>query len=175
MPESPAGPHVQDAHGTHSIHATRRVVFVVVGLLIVFYAVVGGALSLSAVTTAATSPDGTLRAEIVDRRLHFIDRNFRLRIVDAKGKATVVFTSPDESPRGIGHDRLLWSSDSRRLLLIGRNFWIRGEAELKSGESLYLLYDVPSGRVWCNSDQEGPPFGKQELAGYDFGEVLVMQ
>jgi hypothetical protein len=148
---------------------------IAVGLLIAFFAVMVAVLSLSAVTTAATSPDGTLRAEIVDRRLHFIDRNFRLRIVDAAGKATVVFTSCDESPNGIGQERLLWSSDGRRLLLVGRRFWVRGDAKLKSGESLYLLYDVPSGRVWCNSDQEGPPFGEKELADYDFGEVFVMQ
>ena len=152
-----------------------RIVIVVVGLLIAFYFVVGAMLSLSAVTASATSPDGRLRAEIVDRRLHFIDRNFRLRIVDPKRMATVVFTSPDESPRGVGHDRLLWSSDSRRLLLIGPNFWVREEAKLKSGESLYLLYDAPSGSVWCNSDQDGPPFGEGELAGYDFGESMAMR
>ena len=151
-----------------------RGLIVVVGLLVAFYAVVGAVLSLSTVTTAATSPDGTLRAEIVDRRVNFLDRNFRLRIVDAAGKATVVFTSPDENPRGVGHDRLLWSRDSRRLLLVGRNLWVRDEAKLKSGESLYLLYDVPSGRVWCTSDQSGPPFGEEELAGYDFGEAMVM-
>src|SRR5688500_12577385 len=88
-----------------------RTVIIVFGLYIAFFAVIGTVLSWSAVTTAATSPDGTLRAEIVDRRLHFIDRNFRLRIVDAAGQATVVFTSPDESPSGIGQERLLWSSD----------------------------------------------------------------
>ena len=147
----------------------------VLGLLIAFFAAFFALITWPVVTTAATSPDGALRAEIVDRRLHFSDRNFRLRIVDAKGQAKVVFRSPDESPGGTGQERLLWSSDGRRLLLIGRRFWVRGEAKLESGESLYLLYDVPSGRVWCNADVEGTPFGEQELAGYDFGEELVRQ
>src|SRR5687768_6136278 len=93
-----------------------RTVIIVIGLYFAFFAGISAVLRWSAVTTAATSPDGTLRAEIVDRRLHFIDRNFRLRIIDAVGQPTVVFTSPDENSSGIGQERLLWSSDGRRLL-----------------------------------------------------------
>jgi hypothetical protein len=52
---------------------------------------------------------------------------------------------------------------------------VRDSVELDTGEFLYLLYDLPSGKIWCNSDQEGPPFGANELDGYDFGEPLMLK
>jgi hypothetical protein len=128
------------------------------------------------ITTSLRSPDQRLRAELVDRP-HFptIDRNFSLRIVGPDGSSRRIFTSPDESPSGVGTDRFFWSTDSKGLLLIGKRFWVRDGAQLDNGEFLYLLYDVPSGKIWCNSDQRGPPFGPNELAGYDFGEPLTQR
>ncbi len=127
-------------------------------------------------TISLVSPDQQLRAVLLDRP-HFpsIDRNFTVRIEDAKGASRKIFVSPDESPLGVGSERFLWSTDSRRLLLVGKRFWVRAGVQLKGGECLYLLYDISSGRVWCNSDQRGPPFGPDELAGYDFGENLTLQ
>ncbi len=127
-------------------------------------------------TASSLSPDGRLRAVLLDPRSPFqVDRNFMVRIDEAGGASRTVFRSPDESPRGIGHDRLLWSRHSTRLLLVGKRFWVRGAAKLADGECLYFLYDVPSGRIWCNSDVTGPAFGTAELAGYDFGEDLVLE
>jgi hypothetical protein len=126
-------------------------------------------------TTSAASPDGQYRAELVDRRIHTIDRNFRIRIMDSMGKSQVVFLSPDENPLKIGQERFLWSQDGKRLLLLGRGFWVRKGAELANGESLYFLWDAPSGHTWCNSDQRGPPFDISELEGYDFGETLELK
>jgi len=83
--------------------------------------------------------------------------------------------SPDESPLGIGSERFLWSADSKRVLLVGKRFWVREGVQLVGGEFLYFLYDVPSRQVWCNSDSQGPPFGPNELAGYDFGESLTLR
>jgi hypothetical protein len=124
-------------------------------------------LTLSYVSASAVSPDGTLRAEIVDRSFQFIDRNFRVRIVDGKGIARTVFRSPDESPSGVGQEQLLWSADGNRLLLVGK-FWVREGAELANGKCLYLLYDIPSGQVWCNSDQRvGSGFDREQLEGFD--------
>ncbi len=97
-----------------------------------------------------------------------------MRIEEAGGASRTVFTSPDEPPSGIGQERFLWSKDGTRLLLVGKRFWVRDEAKPADGECLYFLYDVPSGRVWCNSDKQGPPFGTAELAGYDFGEELTL-
>ena len=133
------------------------------------------AMGASEVTTSAVSPDQQLRAELVDRKVHVIDRNFCIRIVGANGTSRIVFRSPDESPTGIGQERFLWSQDGQRLLLVGRRFWVRKGAELTSGESLYYLYDVNSGHVWCNSDQQGPPFDLAELEGHDFGEPLALK
>jgi hypothetical protein len=133
------------------------------------------AMGTSTVTTSAVSPDGQYRAELLDRKAHMIDRNFRVRVVDADGRPRIVFDSPDESPNGIGQERFLWSQDGQRLLLVGHRFWVRDGAELTNGELLYLLYDVESGAVWCNSDQQGPPFDLAELEGYDFGETLTLK
>jgi hypothetical protein len=127
-------------------------------------------------TTSLLSPDQRLRAVLLDRP-HFpsIDRNFVVRIEETEGVSRKVFMSPDESPTGIGSERFLWSKDSKRLLLVGKRFWVREGVQLESGEFLYFLYDVPSGQVWCNSDRQGPPFGPNELAGYDFGESLTLK
>jgi len=144
----------------------------VVGLLL---AVLFAALRLEE-TTSLASPDQRLRAVLLDRP-HFpsVDRNFRVRIEETEGVSREVFMSPDESPTGIGSERFLWSKDSKRLLLVGKCFWVREGVQLESGEFLYFLYDVPSGQVWCNSDHRGPPFGPNELAGYDFGESLTLK
>jgi len=127
-------------------------------------------------TTSLLSPEQRLRAVLLDRP-HFpsIDRNFVVRIEETEGVSRKVFMSPDEPPTGIGSERFLWSKDSKRLLLVGKRFWVREGVQLESGEFLYFLYDVPSGQVWCNSDQRGPPFGPNELAGYDFGESLTLK
>jgi hypothetical protein len=131
-------------------------------------------LTASQVTSSAASPNHRFRAEVVDRSFPSIDRNFQLRIVDGDGNWRTVFRSPDEPPSGIGQERLLWSEDSQRLLLVGK-FWGRESAQLANGECLYLLYDLASGQVWCNSDQQGPSFDPKELEGFDFREPLTMK
>lgn len=131
--------------------------------------------SLKEITTSLPSPDRRWRAILVDHPYRVsIDRNFHVCIEDPDGVSRTVFTSPDETPLGIGSERFLWSNDSRRLLLVGRRFYLRQGVQLTTGESLYLLYDLPSGKTWCNSDQQGPPFGPEELVGYDFGESLAL-
>ena len=159
----------------------RRLTFPVVVALVVtgLFAVLIIVLSIldrREVTTSLLSPDKRLRAVLLDRpHSSAIDRNFEVRIEEAGAAPRTVWMSPDESPLGIGTERFLWSSDSKRLLVVGKTFWVRKGVELADGESLYFLYDVPSGQVWCNSDSEGPPFGPQELAGHDFGESLTLR
>lgn len=130
------------------------------------------------VTTSMPSPDGWMRAILVDRpNLPSIDRNFRVRIERVDGVAETVFTSPDEAPSGIGSERFLWSKDGTRLLLIGKRFWVRDGVKLRSGEVLYFLYDLRSEKAWCNSDcgyGGFEPFGMAELTGYNFGEALSL-
>lgn len=127
------------------------------------------------ITTSLTSPDQKLRAVLLDARFHLIDRNFAVCIEETRGTSRRIFRSPDEAPSGIGSERFIWSKDGKRLLLVGSRFWARKGVELASGEHLYLLYDAPSGKVWCNSDQVGPPFRLDELKGYDFGEDLTLK
>jgi hypothetical protein len=125
-------------------------------------------------TTSLLSPDNRLLAVLLDRpHSPSIDRNFEVHIEEVGGPSRKVFVSPDESPSGIGSERFLWSKDSKRVLLVGKRFWVREGVQLETGEFLYLLYDVPMHKVWCNSDHEGPPFGADELAGYDFGESFT--
>jgi hypothetical protein len=164
--------------GVNSVPARRSnaIALAVIGALtLAFFLSLVWLMSISEVTASAMSPDGRMRAEVVDRSFPRIDRNLRIRIVDDKGDAQVVFTSNDEPRSGIGQDRLLWSSDGQRLLLVGKKFWVREGVELTAGEFLYVLYDLPSGKVWCNSDHDGPPFGLEELEGFDFGEPLTLK
>jgi hypothetical protein len=148
---------------------SRGMLFVVVLSAIVFV-LAGWLVTSTHVTTAAVSPDKSRRAEIVDRSFRFIDRNFQVRIIDDKGSRTV-FRSPDEPVSGVGQEQLLWSKDGKRLLLVGK-FWTREDAELAGGKSLYLLCDVASGQVRCNSDQNGNPgFGRDDLQGFDLSRL----
>lgn len=131
------------------------------------------------VTTSMPSPDGRWEAELLDTEwgiLPAIDRNFHVRIVRCDGDAQTVFMSPDQSPSSVGNERFLWSSDSTRLLVVGRRFYVRKSVRLKNDESLYFMYDLPSGQVWCNYDEQcgHPTFGMADLSGYDFGEELLL-
>ena len=127
-------------------------------------------------TTSLLSPDNRRRAVLHDRpHSPSIDRNFEVRVEEVGEASYKVFSSPDESPLGIGSERFLWSKDSKTLLLVGRRFWGREGVQLETGEFLYLLYDVSTRKVWCNSDVQGPPFGANELAERDFGEKLTLK
>jgi hypothetical protein len=131
----------------------------------------GWLLTSTQVTASADSPDENYRAEVVDPSFRFIDRNFCVRIMDDKGNSRMVFRSPDEPVTGVGQERLLWSEDGNRFLLVGK-FWVREGSEIADGECLYLLCDVASGKVWCNSGQQvAPGFGREELEGFDLSNL----
>jgi hypothetical protein len=114
---------------------------------------------------SSLSPDDSLRLTLLERRLD-IDRNFQLTIEDVKsGRTRVIFRSPDEG-RPVGSERVIWSADSSRFVLLGRHFYVKESANLSSGEQAYLLMDVPSGRIWCNAEQQSryPGFEMKDLA-----------
>jgi hypothetical protein len=110
------------------------------------------------------SPDGTARVELVDRAGPLaIDRNFLLYAQSPIGSTeTVLFLSPDEGPPGT--ERIVWSRDSRRFVVLGKKFFAYGEP-LVGGEQLYLLYDRETGEMWCNAKQRSdlPSFYLDEL------------
>jgi len=154
---------------------TRYWVIAAVSLIVLLCGGVFAMFTPRHVTTSLMSPDQHLRAVLLDARLHGLDRNFAVCIEETGGDSRRIFGSPDEAPSGIGSERFIWSKDSKGLLLVGSRFYARKGVQLASGEHLYLLYDRPSGKVWCNSDMIGPPFGPDELKGYDFGEDLTLK
>jgi hypothetical protein len=115
-------------------------------------------------TLTSLSPNDTLRVMLVERPT-FIDRNFEVRLenIDSSRERTV-FRSPDEG-RPVGSERVVWSADGTRFLLLGRHFFVSDQGKLSSGEHAYLMMDVRSGRLWCNSRQQSelPGFGVEEL------------
>lgn len=106
-------------------------------------------------TPGATSPDGRFRAELreLDR---FIDRNFEVVVIDQQAMPRtprVIFTSPDEGAPP-GTERFVWSKDSRAVLLVGRHFFTGDDdARIAGQEQPYLLYDVVTEALWCNTAQ----------------------
>lgn len=121
-------------------------------------------------TTMLLSPDEKQQVMLLERSVPHIDRNFQIRL-----NGDIIFLSPDEG-RPRGSERFLWSRDSSNLLLVGRHFFIAKDldVELTTGESLYLLYNVPTQQIWCNASQVGNDrFDFEDIADIEFGESLV--
>lgn len=108
------------------------------------------------VSLRAESPNGQYAVEIVELPAD-IDRNFQVRLRYIPGKlALSVLLSPDEGRPGT--ERIVWSKDSTRFVLLGRNFSVEPHARPGgTNEALYLLYDVTSGSAWCNASQKRLP------------------
>ena len=127
-------------------------------------AVRGCALVFPQVTMSSLSPNDQWRVILAERRLD-IDRNFVIQLEEVKsGRVRTVFNSPDEG-RPVGSERIIWSVDSRRFLVLGRHFYGSNAARFSTGEQPYLLMDLPTGKAWCNAgQQEGlPEFGREGL------------
>ena len=133
-------------------------------------AIAGVILALAAfgrenVTLVSLSPDDRMRVRIVERN-DWLDRIFEVRLEDlSEGSSSTLFQSPDEG-RPVGSERIVWSPDSRRFALLGRHFYHLGEgAAQPDGESLYLVYDLDSGKLRCNSRQQAtyPPVDEAEV------------
>jgi len=83
-----------------------------------------------------------------------LDRNFYLRLRHVTWKTNaIIFDSPDEG-LPVGKDRIVWSRDNSRMVLIGRHFFVGDAARLTNGEAIYLLYDIKSGNIRCNTKAE---------------------
>lgn len=126
-------------------------------------------------TTSRLSPDETLRASLVERS--GIDRNFEVRLENlVDGEASTIFRSPDEGGP-FGTERLIWSKDGMKLLLVGRHFFVREDLFLDNGDQLYFLYDVPRKQGWWNS--EGltitSPLKAEMVEGVEFTEPVVLK
>jgi hypothetical protein len=125
------------------------------------------------VSLRSTSPDGKYQVYLVEFTV-FIDRNFKVRLTElATRKTRTLFSSPDEG-RPVGTERVVWSKDARRFVLLGRQFFTKEEAHLPTGEQLYLMYDLSTGELWCNARQQSqyPAFGAKELAEVEWNERI---
>ncbi len=139
--------------------ATWAAILIFAGLL--GFGIRGCELFYPQTTLTSISPDDNLRVTLSERGA-FIDRNFDLRLGEAKIR--VIFRSPDEG-RPTGSERIIWSADGSRFLLLGRHFFTIDSSKLASGEKAYLMMDVPSGKIWCNASQQStfPPFTIDDL------------
>jgi len=76
---------------------------------------------------------------------------------------------------GAPTERLLWSDDSRYLLVVGKvgGLAVGPEAVTDTGDVLYLLYDLDKRELKCNETQLAIPrksFDFRDLVGINFGE-----
>jgi hypothetical protein len=84
-----------------------------------------------------------------------MDRNFEVWLErKADGFRTNIFRSPDEGRPGT--ERIIWSRDHSQFVLVGRHFVVEDRPRIPI-ETLYLLYDIPSGKLWCNASQASLP------------------
>lgn len=128
------------------------------------FAIRGCGLFFPPTTLNSLSPDDTHRVTLVERWL-YIDRNFDLRLENlTTGHTRTVFRSPDEG-HPVGSERIVWSANSSRFVVLGRHFYIADSGKLASGEQAYLMMDVKAGKIWCNAEQqtEFPGFGLDDL------------
>lgn len=109
---------------------------------------------------SATSPDGKWKATLSE--VGGLDRNLRLEVCASDGKSRVQFVSADEGKPG-GGEALIWSEDSRYLLVVARNVFV--EPSFAVGTSTaYALVDLQSNQVYCNSPQvNAPRFGFADI------------
>jgi hypothetical protein len=131
-----------------------------------------GLLALRMQTTQTSlSPDERHRARILDRPFMWVDRNFEVRVERMDDhRETTIFRSPDEDPRP-GRERIARSEDGKRFVVFGPGFVVRDRPRSREEDVLYLMYDVDSGKLWCNSDQQTafPPFTCKDLPPMRWG------
>ena len=58
----------------------------------------------------------------------------------------ILYHSPDEGTP-YGTERLIWSRDGTKLLLVGRHFFVKDDLFLDNGDQLYFLYVGRIGQV----------------------------
>jgi hypothetical protein len=124
------------------------------------------------------SPDEKYLAELVESISGGIangDRHIEVRVSSlstSNPQAETIFKSPDV---GALTERLLWSKDSRYLLVVGKNgdLAVGPAAVTDTGDVLYLVYDLQKRELRCNETQLQTPmksFDFTDLSIIDFGE-----
>jgi hypothetical protein len=140
-----------------------------------------GKASSPRVISSTRAPDGKHLAELlewVSGPFPVGDWHFEIRISPGStnnAPSETIYKSPDEG--GVA-PRLLWSDDSRFLLVVGKDLGVGPRDGTATGEVLYLLYDSRKREVRCNSTQLSEPikhFDFDDLTGINFGEQFRRQ
>jgi len=125
-------------------------------------------------TVSRLSPDETMLARLIEISLtQSLGRHFKVQI-----QSKDIFVSPEEEEAGLpGTERLIWSKDGTKLLLVGRHFFVKDDLFLESGDQLFFLYDVLTGRGWCNSEAPVPfpPLKAEMIEGLEFTEPVILK
>ncbi|NEO82758.1 MAG: hypothetical protein F6J87_00630 [Spirulina sp. SIO3F2] len=102
------------------------------------------------ITLISTSPNTRARVFIIEQRFMF--RSIELRL-QKKGENTIsIFIAETKDPPGA--ERVIWSKDSSKFILLGRNFYgIESYPEQfrsQNGELLYVLYNLNANQKYCH-------------------------
>lgn len=122
------------------------------------------------------SPDGAYRIVIRQPRFRFLDRNFRVVLIDQRTNVEQkIFDSWDQSPT-IKKERFVWSSDSRKLALVGDRYYVVPDSELPNGQLVFLVYDFDGKKLYCNSEYDrGIPHISAQHAIEIFGDGILTE
>jgi hypothetical protein len=143
---------------------------ILVSLVVMALLVCGGCSPENVVSLTSISPDSLYKVELVE--LDNFDRNFSVRLTHVNSNvATNIFDSPDEG-RPIGTERIVWSQDSSQFLLLGRHFYVVGNAKPDKREAAYLTYEIKTGRLRCNARQQNqyPNLTREDLKAVAWNE-----
>ncbi len=140
----------------HSI--TESLASCLILFLISLIATACGSKASVRISVQSSSPSGRFTIQLMEhpRGMSHIDRNFEIFVRNnITGKASKIFSSPDEGP--VGGERIFWSPDETRFLLVGPNFYTVPATELSSGDHLYLMYSINAHELLCNATQIKSP------------------
>jgi hypothetical protein len=155
---------------------------------IIFLVICFIASSCGSVLVTSISPNKTWQIKTTIYSSGIPDTYF---IVELKnlitGEKKSIFQSPDES-RDLTM-RVIWAKDSTKFLIVGKGLYFIGKhaeyknfqlfedkkLRLKTGEGLYLLYDLKSNKVFCNCSDEksAGSFDFDDLSKDEFQEKLL--
>lgn len=121
---------------------------------------------------SALSPDGEHWIVMRERPIASITHNFQVFVIDdTTREERRVFHSLDQ--KGCIHfEHFIWSADGRFAALIGDLYYVVPESILPNGLTLFLVYDLETDQIYCNTANEGrgyPPITAEEAIKI-FGE-----
>lgn len=142
------------------IRRVARTAVVLLAMLLLFIAGVARLLQVEEkATLTSLSPDDAYRVRIVERKGRSRAFHLRLQRLKPEGEPETLAAWSGDEGRPAGSERVVWSVDGGRVLLLGRHFSVVDAARLPNGEQMYLLYDLASRILGDNAkERKGPGF-----------------